>query len=191
MSEEEGAFLARWSRRKEEARKAERALLEETEAPPPEPAPEEFDPASLPPIEALDGGSDYTAFLRLGVPKALRDAALRKAWATDASITGHKPLVDYDWDFNAPGYAALRPTDDPKRLVAGLFRHLRRDAPDEAPSAARPTGEDPGSGSETAGAAEPAAPPDPGADAPDEPLPPPEQDVAGLPWPRPGRAPPT
>ena len=86
MSEEGEGFLSRWSRRK-------RAVVEgraPEEAPPPAPLeakPEalpaepddEFDPASLPPIESLTIESDFKAFLHRKVPLELRSAALRRA----------------------------------------------------------------------------------------------------------------
>ncbi|HYC04065.1 MAG TPA: DUF3306 domain-containing protein [Azospirillaceae bacterium] len=122
-------FLGRWSRRKLQARR-------EVAEPPPEALPPavaaepEPDLEALPPVESLDEQSDYTAFLKRGVPAALRHAALRKAWATDPVIAGHRPLVDYDWDFHAPGYGKLWEIDDPKAMVEKLFRHLTR--PEEA-----------------------------------------------------------
>lgn len=138
MPEEEEGFLRRWARRKEarrvepeapEAAPAPEAPGPEDEAPaepsaeaPVAPDADAFDPASLPPIESLDGSSDYTAFLRDEVPRALRNAALRRAWSSTGAIVAHKPLVDYDWNFNAPGYGRLRPTDDVAALVKTLFR---------------------------------------------------------------------
>ena len=122
-------FLHRWFRRKDAARdetgpsRGPQDEAQDTghgqEAPGAETA--AFDPSTLPPIESLDGTSDYTAFLKADVPKVLRQAALRKAWSSNAAITGHKPLVDYDWDFHAPGYGKLWPIDDPARFIAGLF----------------------------------------------------------------------
>lgn len=131
--ERKEGFLSRWSRLKTGAEQTE------ADAPPapvpaaPAPAPEEdgsdgdddaFDPASLPSLDSLDRDSDYSAFLHRKVPDALRNAALRKAWSSDPKITGYKPLVEYDWDCNAPGYAALRDTDDAAKVVAAMFRHL-------------------------------------------------------------------
>lgn len=125
MSIDEEGVLRRWSRLKREARDvapepAADAAPEEEEEP--------FDPASLPPVESLGADSDYSAFLKPRVPKALRLAALRRAWTTDPAITGYRTLADYDWDFNAPGYGQLRPTDQPKALAEAMFRHLRRAA---------------------------------------------------------------
>ncbi|WP_431303834.1 DUF3306 domain-containing protein [Sediminicoccus sp. BL-A-41-H5] len=109
-------FLSRWSRRKrgEELPEPEPAPVVEAkpepapepvcepvaEAPPPEP---EFDISTLPPIESLDASSDFTVFLKPGVPQALRTAALRKAWLADPLIRDYMSPLDYAWDFNSPG----------------------------------------------------------------------------------------
>jgi hypothetical protein len=118
VSDEPG-FLSRWSRRKQALARGE----EVAEAPPPEPpaapsppvappeaalaeapAPEPpFDPATLPDLETLDAASDFAAFLKPGVPAALRNAALRKAWLLDPLIRDHMSPLDYAWDFNSPG----------------------------------------------------------------------------------------
>lgn len=130
----EPGFFARWSLRKRQAgevareasgrpAEAEPPAPEDPELPPDEPtAP--APPADLPDIAELGADSDYRGFLDRAVPKELRVAALRKAWVSDPAIAGYRPLADYDWDFNAPGYAALRPTDDPTKFVTALFRHL-------------------------------------------------------------------
>lgn len=99
-------------------------------------------PADLPDLETLGEGSDFRRFMREDVPAALRHAALRKAWATNPAITGHKPLVDYDWDFHAPGFGRLRPGDDPRKLLATLFKHNYPAALAEA-EAAMTRGEEP------------------------------------------------
>jgi hypothetical protein len=150
MSTGDESFLARWSLRKHAARQAE----EPTEAPADNEPPGEAEPSghavepsvplgdaetarpALPDLETLDGSSDYRGFLDRTVPKELRVAALRKAWASDPAIAGYRPLADYDWDFNAPGYAALRPTDDPAKFVTALFAHLTKPKPETASAAA-------------------------------------------------------
>lgn len=121
-------FLSRWSRRK---------LAEQTAEPDAAPAPpaaehdaaaddddDGFDLAALPPLDSLGRDSDYSPFLHAKVPAALRRAALRKAWTSDPKITGFKTFAEYDWDFNAPGYGALRATDDAAAFAKALFRHL-------------------------------------------------------------------
>jgi len=113
-------FLSRWSRRKrgEEVAEPEAEPASElpamemplaealpveacpVETPPAEP---EFDVASLPPIESLTAESDFSLFLKPGVPQALRTAALRKAWTADPLIRDYMSPLDYAWDFNTPG----------------------------------------------------------------------------------------
>jgi hypothetical protein len=131
-SEEEG-FLGRWARLKRtRAAEVSEPAAEIPEGPEAEGEP--FDPASLPALDTLDAVSDYTAFLKPGVPRELRTMALRRAWATDPAITGYKTLADYDWDFNAPGYGALRVTDNVKELadrVFGLLKAEEEPKPDE------------------------------------------------------------
>lgn len=144
-----GSFIERWSRRKRET---------ETEAPvepaePVEPVLAAEDPvaespaiaaeaapdpellASLPRIEDITAVTDIRAFLQAGVPQALRNAALRAAWAADPAIAGYRdPAVDYFWDWNAPGGVpggggALVP-----ERVAAMARNLL-DQPAAAPDA--------------------------------------------------------
>lgn len=109
MSDEE--FLARWSRRKREARAA-------IDAPPPmdgaqtpnaappaqaeNPADAVVDLSSLPPIDSIDAATDITAFLRKGIPQELSRAALRRAWTADPVIRDFVGLAENAWDFNDP-----------------------------------------------------------------------------------------
>ncbi|WP_455185770.1 DUF3306 domain-containing protein [Azospirillum palustre] len=133
---EEG-FLGRWSRLKREAR-VEEPVLEPAAPPPdallPEPVPPEQSPgetgeaaADLPPLDSLGSDSDYTGFLRSNVPADLRREALRRAWASDPVIAGFRGFAEYDWDYNAPGYGALRPTDDIARLLNAVLPDEKRD----------------------------------------------------------------
>jgi hypothetical protein len=106
MSEEE--FLARWSRRKREAKIAVDAPPPaETPTPAPPgtaetPADTEVDLSGLPPIESITGATDVTAFLRKGIPTELSRAALRRAWASDPAIRDFVGLAENAWDFNDP-----------------------------------------------------------------------------------------
>jgi hypothetical protein len=162
MAEEEGSsegFLSRWSRLKRAGGKEARdtppvppasaappAVAAPIAAPaaspvgaaaPPDAEPEpEIDLASLPPIESLTAGTDVTAFLRKGVPMALRNAALRRAWSVDPTIRDFIGPADYAWDWNvpggAPGYVAeIASGPDAEALadrILGLARdHLKTD----------------------------------------------------------------
>jgi hypothetical protein len=110
------SFLSRWSRRKQAVKAAEFSPPEVPAEEPlpdagtepadaPSPAPERAGTAAepLPSIDDLTADSDISAFLRKGVPEALRQAALRKAWALDPAIRDHIGPADYAWDYNDPG----------------------------------------------------------------------------------------
>jgi hypothetical protein len=111
----DGGFLGRWSRlkRSEEA-KAEPEAAEndpgqtapEDAAPDPRPnqeAPDiEIAPEDLPKVEDITAESDISAFLQKGVPKALKAAALRRAWSLDPAIRDYIGPSEYAWDFNNP-----------------------------------------------------------------------------------------
>jgi Protein of unknown function (DUF3306) len=110
MSDEE--FLARWSRRKQEARSGNPApeppepMEAHDPTPPPGAAEDPPNPgpdlSSLPPIESIDAATDITAFLRKGIPQELSRAALRRAWTADPAIRDFVGLAENAWDFNDP-----------------------------------------------------------------------------------------
>ena len=90
-----------------------------------------IDPATLPPLESLGPDSDYTVFLKQGVPEALKLAALRKAWMSDPFIRDFRsPAIDYGWDFTTPDYS-LRAGDDVPKM-------LDRILPPQAPAREKP-----------------------------------------------------
>lgn len=114
-------FLSRWSKRKAEVRQQEQKPATAEAAPPPADEEEEIDLASLPSIESLTAESDFSVFLKKGVPLALRNAALRKLWLTEPSVVNYKALVEYNWDFTAPGYGELLPTDNIAKMAQQVF----------------------------------------------------------------------
>ena len=141
MSEPEKSlqdFLQRWSRRKLSAQERDAAepdaQTEQTSAVPTdaladaakEPSPAApFDPASLPPIESIDAGTDIRAFLALGVPEDITRAALRRAWVSDPAIRDFVGLAENQWDFTkpdgVPGFGALDITPALRRMAAGIL----------------------------------------------------------------------
>jgi uncharacterized protein DUF3306 len=113
------------------------------ESPPhPDPLPasgeREFDPASLPPVESIDAGTDVSAFLRPDVPADLTQAALRRAWVTDPAIRDFVGPAENAWDFNAPGgvpgFEPLRAIDDVQRLAAQILGTLPVAPPETVPA---------------------------------------------------------
>jgi hypothetical protein len=105
-------FLSRWSRRKAEARSAPAASPATDDAGPgaqaaPEAthealrqdAPASIDPKDLPDIATLDASSDFSVFMRPGVPAHLRTLALRKLWRSDPIFSKLDGLVEYGEDY--------------------------------------------------------------------------------------------
>jgi len=143
MSENE-PFLTRWSRLKQRTAKGAPAPSPEAHAPSAnptrgeadpraaatmsdsEPAAQAFDPASLPPLDSIDAGTDIRAFLARGVPAELKQAALRRAWAADPAIRDFIGLSENSWDFTAPdgvpGFGPMRASDDVGELLAQVGR---------------------------------------------------------------------
>jgi len=161
-------FLSRWSRRKLEP--PERKAVEEAPAqaegaapvdaakPEGEPRPE-FDVSALPSLDSINATSDISAFLQAGVPSALRQAALRSAWAADPAIRDFVGLNENYWDAagpeGVPGFGALDPNLDVKKLAAQVFGESEPEPTAAVESAADPA---------DASANDPALPPS-GADA--------------------------
>ncbi len=110
-----------------------------------------IDPATLPPIESLGPDSDYTVFLKKGVPEALRIAALRKAWMSDPFIRDFRGPAEYAIDYTTPEFD-LRPTDDVAKMLDRIFPQQpaegeRPPAPGAAPATPALEGPQPSSSS--------------------------------------------
>jgi hypothetical protein len=84
---------------------------------------------ALPNIDDLKPGDALTAFMQKGVPDFIKNAAMRKMWATDAALTEHlcQPL-DYAYDYNNPvgvmGFGAMPEGFDASEMMNKLFEHL-------------------------------------------------------------------
>lgn len=127
MTTDENGFLARWSKRKQQAARAP-APDQAVESPAGTPMPSvsgEEEPVrleDLPPIDSIDAETDLSGWLRRDVPPEWRQAALRKLWVADPGIRDFVGLADYAWDFNTPGaipgFGPLGPADDLRALLA-------------------------------------------------------------------------
>ena len=140
----EDHFLDRWSRRKAVARQKAEGENEASEAEaagrvgntaPAEPVP------SLPDIESLGPDSDFSAFMRAGVPEALRRQALRRLWQLDPAFSKLDGLLEYGEDYNAASKRAGM-----VRTAWRIGRGMAGPEPEEA-------GEGDGAGPEAEGAA--------------------------------------
>jgi hypothetical protein len=147
-----GNFLSRWSRRKraataepregqaDDTQSAEPLTTEPTQdaASQQPPGAQSLDPpvdlTRLPPIDGITAETDISGFLAPGVPPALREAALRRAWVADPKIRDFVGLNDYDFDFHTPGaipgFGPLQMTDELRREVARILGNV---LPEEAP----------------------------------------------------------
>ncbi len=156
MADPEDPFLARWSRRKRSPRrdrpapdaKPERHDSDAVTAAPAEDTPPDkiAEPGAaepetaaeeLPDIDSLDKTSDFSVFLKEGVPEAIRRKALRRLWRLDPVLANLDGLNDYDEDFSVAG------------LVAGHLKTIYKVGKgyldeDEAPAAETPGDETPG-----------------------------------------------
>jgi len=114
MSSDESG-LSRWARRKAEARQrgggaAPAVETEQGNVPvqsesrePPTghevTAESQVADLDLPDIESLTADSDFTVFMKDGVPPALRRLALRKLWASDPVFNVIDEMVEYGGDY--------------------------------------------------------------------------------------------
>ena len=110
-------FVARWSRRKIEEKepskdtKSEVSKVEESAPLDADSTQDEGDEEKtnvddLPDVETLNESSDYTPFLKDGVPEKLKRLALRKLWKSNPIFGFIDGLDDYDEDYSAIGMVA-------------------------------------------------------------------------------------
>jgi len=172
-------FLARWSRRKHQAKAGDAApepdkLVDAKDLTPPgdiseEIARSEADLSNLPPINAIDATTDITAFLRKGIPQELSREALRRAWTADPAIRDFVGLAENAWDFNDPNampgfgpldYSAEQVEALVQRIVGGVAQAAERVADAAAGAESEPTGvaTEPAQAPPPADGAEPAEP---------------------------------
>jgi hypothetical protein len=144
MSEPDN-FLARWSRRKRDVAKEEKASADQMAPQPKSGQPDEtaepiagretapLDLDKLPPLDSIAAETDVAQFLRPGVPADLTHAALRRAWAADPNIRDFVGLQENDWEFNPPGaaegFGPLGPEHDVGKLLAQVFGEKPQDEP--------------------------------------------------------------
>ena len=107
MARTDDRFIGRWSRLKQKRRRTKQphgGPAKEPEAPAqgqasPGAGDSQGTPPELPDIETLDKDSDFTVFMKEGVPEALKRQALRKLWRSDPVFAVIDGLDDYDDDY--------------------------------------------------------------------------------------------
>jgi hypothetical protein len=105
-----------------------------------EPEVEKIDLSKLPDIESLTYESDFSVFMQPGVPRELRNRALRKLWRSNPLLANLDGLVDYGDDYAdpslvRPGIATLY------KVGRGLLREPEAASvqePDHEPVIAQP-----------------------------------------------------
>ena len=152
MAERDESFLARWSRRKQAAREAEREQEPQHSAPQ-EPTraadagaaqrPDATGPAAaLPDPATLDASSDFSVFLGRDVPIETHRAALRRLWRVDPFYNRHDGLSDYMEDFTDQARAVKGPRTA-YRVGRGFLKQAgeAKDHLEPAPALQQPGGD--------------------------------------------------
>ncbi|MBU8538559.1 DUF3306 domain-containing protein [Falsiroseomonas tokyonensis] len=150
----EDGFLGRWSRLKRAAEpapepkpepeiEAEDAVALPQPAACPLPGVPEIDLSALPRIEELTESSDFSLFLRPGIPAALRGAALRRMWSLDPGIRDFIGPADYAWDYNnpagmPPGFSLDLGGELKKLLAQAIGERPEEEAPEAEAAAETP-----------------------------------------------------
>lgn len=164
-------FLARWSRLKQapaKPAKPEDAVRTEpaeakTAAPAEGDEDEKIDLADLPSIDSLTADSDFSAFLRKGVPEDLRQQALRKLWVCNPVVAATDVFDVYNLDyFNMPsfpegvktlfrvGHGMLDALEQEKERLADAGGPVQASAPEAGTDDDSPAADSEGKGDEAA-----------------------------------------
>ena len=109
------SFIGRWSRRKLAAKAdpppsppEEEGGVTAGEPAPTEPAlVAEPQPMELPPVESLEADSDYSVFMKPGVPAELRQQALTRLWATNPGLMQPEVMDLHVGDYTSPVVAEV------------------------------------------------------------------------------------
>lgn len=135
-------FLARWSRRKQEAREQGAATPEPgpdatplVPAVPTEPAPRVLTDADMPPLDSLRFEDDWSGFLSPGVSEPLRGAALRRLFSSpELNVTDG--LDSYSGDYTAFEALGDTVTADMRHRIERLLASAEQVEPPPDPAVA-------------------------------------------------------
>lgn len=87
--------------------------------------PESFDDFDF---DSLDYDSDYTRFMKSGVPESVRKRALRKLWGSNPILANVDGLNDYDDDFTDAALAVKGLLKTAHKAVGGYLTDEEREA---------------------------------------------------------------
>ena len=104
----------------------------------------------LPPLESLGKDSNYSLFMREGVPEEMRTAALRKLWRSDPAFLEQFPYEMHMEDYNKTFVPMNAATDTIFRAGLGYLFDDDKDKPENPPGAEIANQSAPG-GTETGG----------------------------------------
>ena len=104
----------------------------------------------LPPLESLGKDSNYSLFMREGVPEKMRTAALRKLWRSDPAFLEQFPYEMHMEDYNKTFVPMNAATDTIFRAGLGYLFDDDKDKPENPPGAEIANQSAPG-GTETGG----------------------------------------
>jgi hypothetical protein len=120
MSQSDGGFFSRWSRRKRQAESENDGSLDEPHKGEPveatvseenqesEEQKANREAAEAIDIDALTYESDFTVFLKSGVPEFLRRKAMRKLWSSNPVLANLDGLNDYDDNYADPKFNVFK-----------------------------------------------------------------------------------
>lgn len=103
----------------------------------------------LPALDSLTRDSDFSPFMREGVPEELRNQALRKLWSSDPVYANLDGLLEYGEDFGEPFrmagvvatvYRVLEGMPDPQLASKPPSNEPpKREPPESKPSESKPS----------------------------------------------------
>lgn len=133
--------LSRWSKRKIAATRQPETAAVETDESPSVDAEQQArratelaanrEAAEAIDLDRLDGDSDYSVFLKEGVPEILKKRAMAVLWRSNPILANVDGLVDYDDDFGSPDLL-MKTFQSAYQVGKGYLEHQEREASSSA-----------------------------------------------------------
>ncbi len=133
--------LSRWSKRKIASARQSETDAGRVDAPPSEDAEVQArhaaelaanrEAAEAVDLDALDADSDFSVFLKKGVPEILKKRAMSVLWRSNPVLANVDGLVDYDDDFGSPDLL-MKTFKSAYQAGRGYLEHQEREAKSNA-----------------------------------------------------------